>query len=253
MKCISLKILPYLLLLLIVGRSSVSAAGAVFGVIVDPVPTAHGVRISAVVPDTPAAIAGLGVGDEIISVDAQLVPNREILRGVVEAHEPGDVVRVEAVHQGRMYVRFVELAQRQAKISSSNVEDNEIESVRDVILPAPLLEQMYQAQCRIRMQLNALPKNMQPQAVINDIQELHFLASRANTGFENWMPGEAEHVSLKFNDSRGSLVLRCHVDKLMLEVWDKEGKLLSTWALNTEEQRKALPESLLKRFRQLSW
>jgi len=73
----------------------VSSTGRAFlGIRVGEVPGAPGVVIAALVPNGPAAKAGLHVGDAIVSIAGRPTPDPETLASVLATKKPGDVVTV---------------------------------------------------------------------------------------------------------------------------------------------------------------
>src|SRR5262249_26074721 len=67
---------------------------AFIGIRVAQVPGAPGVVIAAVIRNSPAAKAGLRVGDAIVSVAGRPTPDPETLASVLATKKPGDVVTV---------------------------------------------------------------------------------------------------------------------------------------------------------------
>ncbi len=71
----------------------------------------NGVVVSEVVPDSPAAKAGLKTGDVIVQVAGERIFSSNGLRQVV-ARRPGQVVEIVIVRRLKEFRRQVELAQR---------------------------------------------------------------------------------------------------------------------------------------------
>jgi putative serine protease PepD len=91
----------------------VSSTGRAFlGVRVAAVPGAPGVVIAAVIPNSPAAKAGLRAGTAIVSVAGRPTPDPETLSSVLATKKPGDVVTVVTVTAGGEHHTFhVKLAE----------------------------------------------------------------------------------------------------------------------------------------------
>ncbi len=74
------------------------AASPVLGVTGDS--TEGGVRITVVMPESAAAVAGVQVDDILVSVDSYSVTNRENMTQAVRLYQPGDTVILHILHQG---------------------------------------------------------------------------------------------------------------------------------------------------------
>jgi putative serine protease PepD len=73
-----------------------------------------GARIAEVRPETPAAQAGLQVGDVVTEVDGETIESGDELRLAVEAHEPGDSLELTVKRDGDTRTLTVELGSRPA-------------------------------------------------------------------------------------------------------------------------------------------
>ena len=71
-----------------------------------------GARIATVRPGTPAAKAGLRVGDVITRVGATSIASADDLRNAIDAHAPNDRVSVHIRRNGRALTISVKLANR---------------------------------------------------------------------------------------------------------------------------------------------
>lgn len=77
------------------------------------VPEGQGVMLSTISEDTPAAAAGLRVGDILTSVDGETVESRWELARMIRQHEDGDAVNLEIWRDGRVQTITATLAQRE--------------------------------------------------------------------------------------------------------------------------------------------
>ncbi len=102
-------------------------ASAYLGVASGPLPevlAAHlklgagnGVLVRNVVPDGPAAAAGIAEHDVILDIAGEPVGSPEELRERTLALQPGDEVDVQVIHQGEKATRKVKLGSRQAALA----------------------------------------------------------------------------------------------------------------------------------------
>ncbi|MDD4888454.1 MAG: PDZ domain-containing protein [Phycisphaerae bacterium] len=69
----------------------------------------RGVLLAAVVPNSPAAGAGLAKNDVLTMVDDQVIFSIEQLQKLVAAHKPGTAVRLQFVHKGKLQTARAEL------------------------------------------------------------------------------------------------------------------------------------------------
>jgi putative serine protease PepD len=77
---------------------------------------AGGVLLENVQPDSPAAAAGLRAADLLTRLDGQPVDAMEDVSAILERHEPGDSVAIEAESRGQRRSLRVTLADRPAAL-----------------------------------------------------------------------------------------------------------------------------------------
>jgi putative serine protease PepD len=80
----------------------------------DPTSGRGGALINDVTPGTPAADAGLQVGDLVIELDGQAVSGQDDLIGRIRDHQPGDKVTLTVVRDGKEQTVTATLADRPA-------------------------------------------------------------------------------------------------------------------------------------------
>ncbi|MCH7964368.1 MAG: M20/M25/M40 family metallo-hydrolase [Bacteroidetes bacterium] len=74
--------------------------------------TGEGVKIGAVMPDSPAEKSGLLKGDVIVKFDDKPVKNLRDYSNLLKEHQPGDVVTIEYVRDGQHKTVQLELGER---------------------------------------------------------------------------------------------------------------------------------------------
>lgn len=80
----------------------------------------EGILVRAVMPDSPAAKAGIVVHDVITQVAGQGVGSAEDLTRVITSRKPGETLRLELIHEGKPSSPDVMLAVRPADIAGIN-------------------------------------------------------------------------------------------------------------------------------------
>jgi putative serine protease PepD len=98
----------------IVGGQPAQAAAFLGVATMDSDDGSPGAVVQEVSSATPAEAAGLKAGDRIISIDGTTIPGSAELRGVVQAHKPGDTVKIVAVRGGTEQTFTVKLGERQS-------------------------------------------------------------------------------------------------------------------------------------------
>ncbi|HEV8371699.1 MAG TPA: PDZ domain-containing protein, partial [Actinomycetota bacterium] len=66
----------------------------------DPTSGRAGALVQEVQPDSPAAKAGLRVGDLVVAIDGKAVESYDELASQIRAHKPGDKVTLKVVRDG---------------------------------------------------------------------------------------------------------------------------------------------------------
>jgi hypothetical protein len=85
-----------------------------------------GVLVSAVVPDSPAAKAGIKAGDVILSVDGATVDGPGALGNLIRKKKDGDQIKVDVRRKGTSQQFFVTLDERDVRRFEVRVPDIEL-------------------------------------------------------------------------------------------------------------------------------
>ena len=89
-----------------------SHSGAYLGISGDPVEGGIGLKITDVYPDTPAANAGLKVGDVVVTIESKRVSNTQQLSELIGLFLPGEFVEIELLRDGKTESMKVRLGLR---------------------------------------------------------------------------------------------------------------------------------------------
>jgi hypothetical protein len=96
-----------------------------------------GVLVSKVEPGSPAAAAGVAVGDVMVAIDGEPVAAARDLRRVVGPRRDGDQVAVDVVRNGRRLQLTARLKEREGRVVDlGNLMQRDAEGRRLLVLPA---------------------------------------------------------------------------------------------------------------------
>lgn len=215
----------------------------------------QGVAVRAVRPGSPAHAAGVRTGDILLSVAGRPMRTKSDLRDLLLASRPGEIVPVELVRKGeRMQVEVALRVRPQARFVGSSRPDEAVggdRMLRPLVISPEIRRRMEEHRRQLCVLLASLPEGLQPAAVTEELQAIRNLARDANPRGSGWMLGEAGEATVQFRDAEGIIVLHGANKKLMLYVYDNQGKVVFQGGLDSPEQRRALPEPLLKRLQEL--
>ncbi len=249
---VSLPLLP----LAAQGETAVSPARerAYFGVVAFDGDSEPGLCASAVAPASPAYKAGIRGGDRVLRVGQVPVNSRQALLEVVAKSAPGEVLAVELRRgEQRMVLQVVLERRPPSAVHPSHAEAalGADRRIRPIDVSNEIRQEIRRHRRVLREQLASLPDGLQPTLVIEELNAIRNLARDAHASRPGWMSGRAGEISVRFRDAEGSVALYGANNLLTLELYNQEGKLLSSHALNTEAERRSLPEALLQRLRRL--
>lgn len=104
-------------------RRAISSSGSAIGIQTDLAKLDHGVRIDFVIPDSPAAAAGLKADDVVLSVAGERIDKGQGLRDLISRKTPGDEVEILYRRSGKESKCLVRVASRvriEAKLSDDD-------------------------------------------------------------------------------------------------------------------------------------
>jgi Do/DeqQ family serine protease len=100
-------------------------------------PDINGALVEQVIPDSPAALAGLRHGDVIRAVDGQPIENSKMLQQLIAHRKPGQTVKISALREGQPRDFNVELIKFPTKLAAAEpVEKKSIIGLTVEDLPA---------------------------------------------------------------------------------------------------------------------
>jgi S1-C subfamily serine protease len=111
-----MKFLPAAVLPLLLAAAPALADGGFLGVYVED---RGGPVVVGVIPDTPAARAGIQEGDRFLSVDGKETPNQQAFLEVLGSYDPGDRVELVFERKGERMTKRVRLVERPANLEQA--------------------------------------------------------------------------------------------------------------------------------------
>lgn len=173
----------------------------------------QGVSLQAVVPDSPAAKAGLEVHDIITKVGDKAVGTMEDLRTAIQNHQAGEEVELAVIQKGRRAEKIVELGEAPEAPAGAGIH----------ILPMGP-----NGNARQQLQLNL--QNLQLQG-----------------GGQLQLGIEAGGGSIKMNDPAGSVEIKTRQDAREVIVRDRDGEIQYDGPWDTPQDKAAVPPEIRQR------
>jgi serine protease Do len=90
-------------------------------------PNTNGALVSRVIPDTPAAKAGLKEGDFIVAVDGRSVDDTNTLRNIIASTAPGKTIEMDLIRDGKKQALPVTVAEQPASFGGRPSESTSTE------------------------------------------------------------------------------------------------------------------------------
>ena len=106
------ELLPMIQVLRDVANGEVQSAGYLGVSLIDRLDGGSGAQVSEVLADSPAATAGVEVGDSIVQIDGVEITGRAGLVATIRDRQPGDEIRMEVRRAGAAITLRVTLAER---------------------------------------------------------------------------------------------------------------------------------------------
>ncbi len=219
-----------------------------------------GVIVRSLVPDGPAARAGIEVNDIITKVAGKSVGSPEEITRQISSHHAGEGITLDLIHEGQPSKIEVTLGNRPAEIASND--------------PQPLDPQ----------DLNNLPDDLAGRvrgAIAGNIGGLHFQLGGLNDPDIQQMQEDAKHLlkqklkskmrsfsqpsgpgtsqpqiqstsNIKMMDDQGSVEVKSSNDKKNVTVHDSQGNVVWSGPWNSEQDRNNAPPDIRKRVESLN-
>ena len=202
------------------------------------VPRGVGLVVDMVAPDSPARAAGVKQFDVLHKLNDQILINQQQLAVLIRTFKPGDEVKLTVIRDGKPQELTAKLVEKELRpVDGLRLGD-------------------FGGGGGGMLQLDAITRDLHEQARRLDEQHRQMARGLANQPFRDGeffnrrAPGAnlmGEDVTLTWDDGSLTLTLSNKDGKRHLVAKDKTGKVLHEGPIDTEGQRKALPEQVRKK------
>jgi hypothetical protein len=220
----------------------------------------EGIVVRAVMPDGPAAKAGLTVHDVIIRVAGQAVGSSEDLTKQVTTRQPGDTIRLDVIHKGKPAEIEVTLGSRPDQLAAPMLQP--LDELNLDGIPRELADRV---RGMIEGNLGDLPldpengmRHAAPQ-IEDAIREMRERMAKAMGDLkvpEAPQQGGIEvhqGATIRLMDEQGSIELKSNDGGKEITVRGKDDKIIWTGPWDTEQDKAAAPDEIRQRVERLDF
>jgi serine protease Do len=219
----------------------------------------EGVFIRSVMPDGPAAKAGLQANDVLLRIGGAAVGNGVDLTREVTSHKPGDALRVELIQKGKPVEMDVTLGTRPVDFAGAGKQP--LEQLNLDALPKDMADRV---RGMIEGNLGGLELDIQGGAVEiapqmdEAMREMKKRMEKAVEGLNaQIIPGMPkvdvqQGATMRLLDQKGSVEFKSNEDGKEVTVRDKENNITWTGPWDTEQDKAAAPDDVRERVDRLN-
>lgn len=245
-------------------------AGAFLGVVSSEVPAmladhlglqaGEGIVVRALMPDGPAAKAGVAVHDVITRVAKQPVGSSVDLTKQVAACKPGEQIHLDLIHQGKPAGLDVTLGTRPAGLAAS--DPRPLDQLNLDGIPKDLAERIRGA---IEGNLGGMDLNLEDGAakaapqMEKAMREIQKRMEQAMEGMKAPAdPGAAPRIevqqgaTIRLMDEQGSIELKSNDGGKEVTIRDKDNKIAWNGPWDTDQDKAAAPDDVRQRVERLN-
>jgi PDZ domain len=183
-------------------------------------PQGTGLVVQFVVPESPAAKAGLKEFDVLQKLDDQLLINAEQLAVLVRIHSPGDEIKIGIIRDGKPQTLVAKLAEHELEPLAEWLDGDPRTEDLARFMPEPRLQE-------VRPEIVMPPFDKMPH--MKEIFRLPVVSSFT------WLDGDKTYTVATASNGHRTLSAK-----------DKEGSILFDGPIDTPEQRDKLPDDMKK-------
>ncbi len=215
--------------------------------------TGEGIVVRSLVPDGPAAKAGLAINDIVISVAGESIASPADISEKILTHKVGDHVALGIVHKGQPAEIVVTLGSRPAGMAAAGPQA--IDPMHLEGLPKDLADRVRDAIAgntgATDLQLGGMPDMDE---AIRDIRRQMASAMAGALTVPNAVAGSGTHSSatVRMNDTSGSVEVKSENGAKEVTVRDSSDKVAWSGPWNTDEDKAAAPADVRQRIDSLN-
>lgn len=208
----------------------------------------EGVVVRSLVPEGPAAAAGIAVNDVIVKVAGQPVGSPAEIFQQVSSRKPGEKIAVDFIHKGKPATLDVTLGVKPADLAAA--EPNPFGQLDLHGLPEELAERVRDA---IAGNIGGLELDADAAAVPPRMEEaLRDLRERMRGGIQGGIadPGKLQvqgEAKIRMQDQQGSVEVKTHDGAKEVTVRDQQGKVTWNGPWDTAQDKAAAPADVRAR------
>lgn len=221
----------------------------------------EGIVVSALMPDGPAAQAGLAVHDVITRIGDKPVGSSEDLTREVAARQPGEKVRLDVIHKGKPAGIDVTLGERPEQLAAPEIKPLDQLNLDGV--PRELADRVRRM---IEGNLGDLKLDFE-QGLQEAAPQFEEAMRQMKERMENAMQGLKmpempqqpggiqihQGATFRLMDEQGSIELKSNEGSKEITVRDKDEKIIWTGPWDTEQDKAAAPDGIRQRVERLNF
>ena len=246
-------------------------ASAFLGIITSPTPQVlrehlnlgekEGVIVTSVIPDGPAAKAGLNTNDVITRIDDKKITCPQEISDLIAEHKVGDEIRITSIHKGKATEAKVTLGERPAHLPMARQmgmqEIPALEGMPDEL--ADRIRRMVEQNAGgIELPLGAPDAIPIPPDMKGAMDEMRkdIEGMRGGMKLELGLDGNGiqahRAATFRMMDNEGSIELKSSDDSKEVTVRDQENNIVWQGPWDTEQDKAAAPDDIRQRIERLN-
>lgn len=245
---------------------------AFLGVISQPVPEIlrehlgleenEGVMIQTVIPDGPAAKAGIAANDVITSIDGKAITSPQDLSAAIAKHKSGEKIDAAIVHHGKPKQLNIELGERPEHIPMIGGGPNLLQdgdALGDLGLPDDFADRIQRMLEEGGAGFELPPLDGGAEMRIPDLRQLRLQMRQALGDELEIQPENQNHrfqafqgATIRMKDGDGSVEIKDVNGSKEVTVTDNDGQTIWSGPWDTDQDKAAAPENVRERIDRLN-